>query len=303
MQARVARQLGVERRRRACCPGATATGWPSTAARTSTSVAVSAIHGARMNTACTGVAVDRRGRPRTSAPGGRTRCARRVDVEQRRGASRSSMISPAHVPNTGVPARDELAQRLGEALALDPERHRRRLAAGHDQPVEPVEVGGRRAPRARRRRATRRIARVGGEAALQGEDADCTNRGRRASCSSLELARLERLHRACRGPRRRAATRSGSRKCVVASTIARARALGVLGLEDARADEDRLGAELHHQRGVGRRGDAAGAEQRDGQLALARRRARTMSSGACSSLAAVEQLGVVERRRGGGSRR
>ena len=42
----------------------------------------------------------------------------------------------------------------------------------------------------------------------------------------------------------------------------------VLGLEDPRADEDGLGAELHDQRRVGRRGDAAGAEHRHGQRAL-----------------------------------
>src|SRR4051794_39431504 len=46
------------------------------------------------------------------------------------------------------------------------------------------------------------------------------------------------------------------------------RALGILRLEDARADEHALGAELHHQRCVGRSGDAAGREVDDGQLAL-----------------------------------
>ena len=57
----------------------------------------------------------------------------------------------------------------------------------------------------------------------------------------------------------------GSWKWVVASTIARANRGRVRALEDPRADEDGLGAELHGQRGVGRRGDAAGAEQRDRQ--------------------------------------
>ena len=41
----------------------------------------------------------------------------------------------------------------------------------------------------------------------------------------------------------------------------------IAGLEDSRADEHALGAELHHHRGVGRGGDAARGEQRDGQLA------------------------------------
>src|SRR6266516_2468285 len=38
---------------------------------------------------------------------------------------------------------------------------------------------------------------------------------------------------------------------------------GVLGLEDARTDEDAVDAELHHQRGVGRSGDAAGSKVHD----------------------------------------
>ena len=42
----------------------------------------------------------------------------------------------------------------------------------------------------------------------------------------------------------------------------------VLALEDARADEHALGAELHHQRGVGRGADAAGDEVDDRQLAV-----------------------------------
>ena len=41
----------------------------------------------------------------------------------------------------------------------------------------------------------------------------------------------------------------------------------VVGLEDARPHEDGLGPELHHQRRVGRGGDAAGAEQRYRQRA------------------------------------
>ena len=51
----------------------------------------------------------------------------------------------------------ELAQRVGEPLALDAERHRRRLAAGHDQPVEPVEIA-RHADLAHARRRARAAA-------------------------------------------------------------------------------------------------------------------------------------------------
>ena len=60
------------------------------------------------------------------------------------------------------------------------------------------------------------------------------------------------------------ATRSASVKWAVASTMARASATGC-ALEDARAHEHRLGPQLHHQRGVGRRGDPAGTEQRHRQ--------------------------------------
>ena len=56
------------------------TGCPSTVARTSTPVPTRSTNGARMNTACTGSGRRRRrrpGRPRTSRPGGRTRCGAR----------------------------------------------------------------------------------------------------------------------------------------------------------------------------------------------------------------------------------
>ena len=46
----------------------------------------------------------RRGRPRSSGPGGRRRCAARSTSSRPRW-SRSSMISPAQVPSTGLPAR------------------------------------------------------------------------------------------------------------------------------------------------------------------------------------------------------
>ncbi len=90
------------------------------------------------------------------------------------------MIIPAHVPSTGLPVRDERPQRVAEPLALDAERHRRRLAARHHQPVEPLEVGGH-----------ADLAHVGAEAlqhlgvrfevALEGEDADRTYQPRLAS--------------------------------------------------------------------------------------------------------------------------
>src|SRR5438874_11816161 len=44
----------------------------------------------------------------------------------------------------------------------------------------------------------------------------------------------------------------------------------IAALEDARADKDAFGAKLHHQRRVGRGGNAAGGEQHDWQSTLAR---------------------------------
>ena len=63
--------------------------------------------------------------------------------------------------------------------------------------------------------------------------------------------------------------------------MARARAVRIVGFEDARADEHRLGAQLHHQRGVGRSRDAARREVRHRQLAVLAATHSTSSSGAC----------------------
>ena len=66
----------------------------------------------------------------------------------------------------------------------------------------------------------------------------------------------------------------------------------VVALEDARPDEHGLGTELHRQRGVGRGGDAAGAEQRHRQPAglgdLLHERQRRLQL-----LGPLEQLGRV----------
>ena len=67
---------------------------------------------------------------------------------------------------------DEIAQRLGQPLALDAERHRRRLAAGDHQRRRAL----RDPPRVRTVRASapssREHRRVRLEVALEGEDAD-----------------------------------------------------------------------------------------------------------------------------------
>ena len=87
-----------------------------------------------------------------------------------------------------------------------------------------------------------------------------------SSCSdsSLEDSRLD---------HRRAEAGRGGRDALGVGVVRRRlddrlRApLGILALEDPRADEHALGAELHHQRRVSRRRDPAGAEQDDRQLA------------------------------------
>ena len=87
------------------------------------------------------------------------------------------------------------------------------------------------------------------------------------------------------------ATMSASLKYVVASTIARARTRRITRLEDAGADEHTVGAELHHQRSIGRGCDPAGGEQDDRKLA----RLRTLThelEGARSSLASAMSSSV-----------
>ena len=109
------------------------------------------------------------------------------------------------------------------------------------------------------------------ERALQREDADVAGRLTSRACASSSRRRASssivepdhRLAEACGDlgdelgvaeVRRRLDDRRGPRA-------------GSPRLEDARADEHAVGAELHHQRGVGRRGDAAGGEEDDRQPA------------------------------------
>src|SRR4051794_35532564 len=126
--------------------------------------------------------------------------------------------------------RVEVAQRLGQPLACDAERHRRRLAARHDEPVEPVEVG-RGADLADLRTELAQNLRVRGEAALQREDADerrvgVAHQPRPASSCVSSSLRASRLCIAVPRPSDAFATRAASRKWVVASTIAAARGAG-----------------------------------------------------------------------------
>ena len=258
-------------------PSRIATGWPSHSRQHLDPGAVRSIQGARMKTARIGsapIAARTRGRPRSSAAGGRRRCG---------GPSASirprwSRVADDH-PRAGAEDRPAGvgvgADRRLEPVALDRLRDRRALAAGDDEPVEA----------ARARRASRTSTRVGaelaqhphvgGEVALEartpirsGAPAPAlTSRAAAAARPRRRAGRCRRRASARRGRSRRRATRSGSSKWVVASTIAFARPLGVLGLEDAGADEVALGAELHRQRGVGGGRDAAGAEERHRQPA------------------------------------
>ena len=98
-------------------------------------------------------------------------------------------------------------------------------------------------------------------------------------------------------PRETSATMRGSSKCVVAWTMAVRRGRRVLRLEDAGADEDALGAELHRQGRVGRRRDAAGHEVDDRQPAV-RRHARDERVRCAELLGGHEQLVRTHGRQG-----
>src|SRR3954454_4029497 len=138
----------------------------------------------------------------------------------------------------------EVAQRLGEALAGDAERHRGRLPARDHEPVEALEVAGH-AYLADLGAEPAQHAGVRLEVALEGEDAD------QRSCARLHPvvavagadrrgAHQPRFARSWRSsslrvssdviawprPSDARATRSASWKCVVASTMAAARRAG-----------------------------------------------------------------------------
>ena len=88
---------------------------------------------------------------RSCRPGGRSRCAARRCRSRRSCAGRvgrrarrsASRIIPAHVPNTGMPvARARSASGSNSSAVLEQPRHRRALAARHDQRVDGGEIGG-----------------------------------------------------------------------------------------------------------------------------------------------------------------
>ena len=139
------------------------------------------------------------------------------------------------MPGAGrrAPARaaHSLAQRLREPLALDPQRHRRRLAARQHERVDPVEVARRRAPRAPPRRAPRSILPCASKSPWRASTP--TDRGSWRATSRAVRAAARRA--ACgtrgspsrrRGPRRRRRRARGRRSWSSRRRSPRARAAG-----------------------------------------------------------------------------
>ena len=290
MEPEVVGQLGMERGDRARAPWRHSTGLAVDARRAPRRRRRPARRpGARMNTAVERRrrrARRRRGRPRTSRPGGRRRCgARRCRWRRscagragRRATSAASRIIPAQVPSAGSPSARRSASGSNspdESSSIDivvDSPPGMTSASTPSSSVGRADLDGvgaerQRAPRRARANApcsarTPTFGRTWGprgrrHARYQPRSASLTSS---SSISSPASASPRPAADLGQDVRRRA-------KWVVASTMALARARGVVALEDARADEHRLGAELHHERGVGRGGDAAGAEQRHRQLA------------------------------------
>ena len=221
-------------------------GWPSTSARISTPGPCSAIQGARMNTR----AQRRRRRcPRIDSPprsselapervalGAHVHQAEMVAVEHDQPRARAEHRNPPRRP--AAPA--QLAQRLASpsrsipsVIVVDsppgitsPSRPSRSAGMRTSRTSAPTPAASARAPRTRpAARATADAAASIGRSARRHSDADATSRAGPAAARrpSFELSRLT---IAGPSPREAAATRSGSCQCVVASTIARARAGG-----------------------------------------------------------------------------
>ena len=214
VQARVAAELGMKRDREQRRPAARRPAWPSTDARISTPSPCAAIHGARMKTA-------RSGGPSSPAI---------VEVGLERAHLAPERVAPrldVHDPEVLAVEHDQPRaraedRRAGRASARSgsaspsrsmPERHRRRLAAGDDEPVEPVEVG-RHAHLAHVGAERAQHPRVRREAALQGEHADRATpryQPRWASSCSSPSERDSSESIAAPSPSEARATRSGRR--------------------------------------------------------------------------------------------
>ena len=220
--------------------------------------------------------------PRTSRAGARTRCARRsrraaAGSAARRRRSRSARtIIPAHVPKTGAPR--PARSRIG---SWRPQRSMSwRIVVlsppGRMSPLTPGQVG--RLAHADTLHADR-VERVEvlAERPLEGEDTDPHGRGRPGWTSWPPTSRGRRVAPGRGSPRGRCRASGlrdpwldlGDHLRVVEVGRRLDDGVGhpgrVLALEDARADEDALGAELHHERRVGGCADPAGDEVDDRQ--------------------------------------
>src|SRR5215207_3558391 len=171
------------------------------------------------------------------------------------------MIIPAQVPSTGLPPRTNWRSGSASPSRLIPSVIVVDSPPGITSPSSPSRSRGTRTSRgsAPSSRSSRPWA---SKSPCSARTPTCGVKPSPAPVGEelllLELARLQRRHR-----RAEALGRAGDPLGVVevgGRLDDRGGAGGgVLGLEDARAHERALGAELHHQRGVGRGGDAAGA--------------------------------------------
>ena len=288
MEPQVARELGMEASRPRPRPAGRAPGRRRASASTSTASPTRSID--RRADEHAGERRRRRARRRRAAPRTIALAAVAVaphrDVEQRRAAAGRARPS-THLAREHDQPGARAERRAGRRASRVGERRR---AARTSRAACRSWSTRRRAGRARRRRArcsgaahldglgAERVEHLTmlAERSLQREHADLHLEasggiGDRspAAVGELHVERVDLL--AAASPRRARATpwrrSSASAKCVVASTIALRHASRVVALEDAAADEHRLRAELHHERGVGRGGDAARAEQRDRELA------------------------------------
>ena len=161
VQPAVGGQLGVERRGRAPRPAGTSDRAPLAVAgrRPSASTSTPAPdpldhgapdeHGGQRSRRRAPAHLDRP--PRTTRPGGRSRCggpctsSSRSDRWSGRPSATSvaSRISPAQVPNAGMPAASRAASGSKSPEDSSSMRHRRRLAAGQHERVDAVQVRGR----------------------------------------------------------------------------------------------------------------------------------------------------------------
>ena len=191
-------------------PWRTATGWPSTSASTSTPSPASSTQGARMKIACSGP-------PSQSSSASKEASWRPNALRRTRHVEHVEVVAVEHDQARAgaehrAPGAHELAQWLGQSLALHAEGDRGRLAAGDHQPVDALEVGGhahaarlrRRVPRAPwrapRSRPAGPVLRLFGASTNRGSEAA---RRRPRACRSRCRASLHPVPSRPRPPARR----------------------------------------------------------------------------------------------------